>query len=613
MPNQRTLARELVVMMKPDVGLRAKAAGIASLAGVDVSHLSQTIDAAGALLRPLFDTTEDRLEKAHATLAAAGIQVPALSHYYRVHADDGKLDALAHALAASPLVMAAYVKPAATLAGLNDMTPKSAPAPATTPDFSARQLYLDPAPGGVDARFAWTVPGGSGAGVRIIDIEVAWNFAHEDLLVNQGGVVAGVPGTDADSINHGTAAVGVFSGDGTGITGICRAADVTGIAPTGGLSTAAAIHSAADRLAAGDIILIELQRAGPRFGTPPAGRGNLPLEWWPDDFDAILYATGKGVIVVEAAGNGYENLDDAFYDAPLAGFPVTWSNPLRRAARDSGAILVGAGAPPLLTHGNTWGPDRSRQDFSNYGSAVDVQGWGREVTTTGYGDLQGGANANTWYTDNFAGTSSASAMLAGVLGCVQGVAKASGAARTPSQARALLRATGSPQQDNLPQFPATQRIGNRPDLRQLLGALGTETDVPQPLYRYRDAQIPDYFYTTNWNELGAGNAAWSYQGIACRVHLAAIPGTVPLYRYWNSLLGDHFFTTDYSEIGAGKYGWVLEGVGCYVHDQPVAGAVPLYRYWNSQGRDHYYTTNWSELGNGQGGWLLEKIQCYVHT
>ena len=33
MPNQRTLARELVVMMKPDVGLRAKAAGIASLAG----------------------------------------------------------------------------------------------------------------------------------------------------------------------------------------------------------------------------------------------------------------------------------------------------------------------------------------------------------------------------------------------------------------------------------------------------------------------------------------------------------------------------------------------------------------------------------------------------
>jgi hypothetical protein len=235
------------------------------------------------------------------------------------------------------------------------------------------------------------------------------------------------------------------------------------------------------------------------------------------------------------------------------------------------------------------------------------------VTTTGYGDLQGGINQNAWYTDGFAGTSSASAMVAGVVGCLQGVARAGGSVLSPSQVRTLLRTTGSPQQDNLPQFPATQRIGNRPDLRQLLGALGTETDVPQPLYRYWNAQIPDHFYTTNWNELGAGNAAWSYQGIACRVHLAAVAGSVPLYRYWNSQLGDHFFTTDYSEIGAGKYGWVLEGVAGYVHDQPIAGAVPFYRYWNSQGRDHYYTTNFNELGNGQGGWIMEKIQCYVHV
>src|SRR5438105_7132918 len=43
MPNQRTLARELVVVMKPGVGLRVKPTEISSLAGVDVSHLSQTI------------------------------------------------------------------------------------------------------------------------------------------------------------------------------------------------------------------------------------------------------------------------------------------------------------------------------------------------------------------------------------------------------------------------------------------------------------------------------------------------------------------------------------------------------------------------------------------
>src|SRR5437764_15399070 len=168
MPN--ALPRELVVMMKPEVRLRADAPGIESLAGADVAHLSRAIDAAGAKLHPLLDASEDRLEKRHATLAAAGVHAPPLSHYYRAHAADDKLDALATALAASPLVSAAYVKPAAALGGLNDMAAKNTPAPSTTPDFSARQLYLDPAPGGVDARFAWTVPGGRGSGAHVVEM-----------------------------------------------------------------------------------------------------------------------------------------------------------------------------------------------------------------------------------------------------------------------------------------------------------------------------------------------------------------------------------------------------------------------------------------------------------
>ena len=51
------------------------------------------------------------------------------------------------------------------------------------------QRYLELAPGGVDARFAWTIPGGKGNGVNMIDIEGAWNFSHEDLLQNQNGLV----------------------------------------------------------------------------------------------------------------------------------------------------------------------------------------------------------------------------------------------------------------------------------------------------------------------------------------------------------------------------------------------------------------------------------------
>src|SRR5215813_12341024 len=116
------------------------------------------------------------------------------------------------------------------------------------------------------------------------------------------------------------------------------------------------------------------------------------MEWWPDNLAAIQFAVRRGVIVVEAGGNGAENLDDPIYDQPAQGFPATWVNPFRRNPVDSGAIIVGAGAPPS---GN-FGSDRSRLGFSNYGALVDAQGWGREVVTTGYGDLQGGANEDLW-------------------------------------------------------------------------------------------------------------------------------------------------------------------------------------------------------------------------
>jgi hypothetical protein len=606
--------RELIVVVAPEVELRATATGLRSLVGADVASLHRVVDGAQAAMRPLFGVSEDRVLHAAATLAAAGACVPHLAHYYRVHADDAQLDALAHDLRQLPHVRSAYVKPAAEPAGLNDMQPKAAPAPATTPDLSARQGYLDVAPGGVDARYAWTQAGGRGTGVRIIDVEGGWNFAHEDLLANQGGVVAGTPDTLPDSVNHGTAALGVFSGDGIGVSGICPDASVCAIAAAGTLGTASAIHAAADRLGPGDLILIELHRAGPRANTGAytAQQGYLPLEWWPDDYDAILYATAKGVIVVEIGGNGGENLDDPFYDTPGAGFPASWRNPFARGGRDNGAILVGAGAPPPGTHGASWGTDRSRLLYSNYGTALDVQGWGYEVTTTGYGDLQGGADANVWYTDHFGGTSAAGAIITGALGCAQGAFRARGAPLlTPATARALLRGTGSPQQGSAV-FPASQRIGSRPDLRQMLGG-AVEGDVPVALHRYWNAQIPDHFYTTNWAELGAGNAVWQYEGVACYVHAAAAAGTVPLYRYWNSSLGDHFFTTDYSEIGPGKFGWVLEGPACYVHAQPATALVPLYRYWNTHGRDHFYTTNFNELGNGNFGWAYEKVQCYVHA
>jgi hypothetical protein len=602
-----------------------------------VSPLSEVLSRHGASIRPLFDGGGTRAAHAAAiaevTAPPGAPAPPDLAPYFRVDAPDDKLDAIAADLRTTGMVSAAYVKPPAypatavgtprsggtatmeptvePLIELNVMTPRGEEAPPVTPDFTARQTYLAPAPAGIDAFFAHTQPGGRGTGVRIIDIEGAWRFTHEDLTQSQGGVVAGAQSTDLGWRNHGTAVIGEFGGDvnGLGITGICPEANVRAISIFGGMGSAPAIRRAADLLGPGDIVLIELHRPGPR-ATGAGQQGFIALEWWPDDFDAIRYATSRGVIVVEAAGNGAENLDDAAYDTPAAGFPAGWSNPFRRGARDSGAILAGAGAPPPGTHGRDHGPDRSRLGFSNFGSCVDVQGWGREVTTTGYGDLQGGADEDFWYTDEFSGTSSASPIVVGALGCIQGNRRArSLSTLTPLAARTLLRTTGSPQQD-APGRPVTQRIGNRPNLRQVIGA-GVALTVP--LFRYWNPTNTDHFYTTNWSELGAGRHGWGYEGIQCYVAQQQVVGTVPLYRYWNPQIGDHFYTTSWSELGGGRYGWGYEGIQCYVYPQPALNRIPLFRYWNGRTGDHFYTTNWRELGFGRYGYRLEGIQCYVAT
>ncbi|MGH8525378.1 MAG: S8 family peptidase, partial [Gammaproteobacteria bacterium] len=443
----------------------------------------------GVSLLPLFGASEERLQHETMSLAATaipGAQIPNLSVYYFVPAPDERLEEIAAKLLQQPGVDGAYVKPRAELAQtgmgvargavLNDMAPLPQDAPPLSPDFTARQLYLGAAPVGIDARYAWTQTGGAGFDVRIIDCEWAWRFTHEDLVQTQGGAVVGTPNTNLAFRNHGTAVVGEFSGDRNafGITGICPDATVSGAAFSG--PTAATIRQAADRLRPGDILLLEIHRAGPH-ATGIGQQGYIAIEWWPDDFDAIRYAISKGVLVVEAAGNGAENLDDPIYSIRPAGFPSTWTNPFNRANRDSGAIVVGAGSPPPGTHGRDWGPDRSRLDFSNYGALIDAQGWGREVTTTGYGDLQGGVSEDLWYTDQFSGTSSASPIVVGALGCVQGYLRAHGRIPlTPARARDLLRTTGSPQQD-APGRPRTQRIGNRPNLRQMIPAVAP---VPQP-------------------------------------------------------------------------------------------------------------------------------------
>jgi hypothetical protein len=100
----------------------------------------------------------------------------------------------------------------------------------------------------------------------------------------------------------------------------------------------------------------------------------------------------------------------------------------------------------LRLHGRNQGPDRSRLDFSNYGSVVDAHGWGREVDNLRLWRPAGRRGEGAWYTDRFSGTSSASTTVVGALACAQGARRTRPAPLfTPTTARTLLRETGAAQ------------------------------------------------------------------------------------------------------------------------------------------------------------------------
>ena len=389
--------------------------------------------------------SESQLEKWRKGPASG---LPDLNAYLRLRLAPGDdVVAVGEALAALDDVEAVY------------RVPRPAPPPAVY-DFAdpanpagVWQRYVDAAPVGVDARFAWS-NGYAAAGVKICDIEYDWNTTHEDLpplLVLGSNPFYTFFGND-----HGTAVLGELGGkhNTNGVRGISYDAQLRVASPVDAFNSynlGSAIFAALTNLVAGDVILIEQQGVG------PVGE-YVPVSWWKPNYDAIRTAVSNGVIVVEAAGNGSQNLDDPVYSTGNGGhWPFLPQN-------DSGAILVGAGAPPQYPS------PRSRMDFSNYGSTLDLQGYGYLVVTLGYGDLNNDTT-NRLYTSTFSGTSSASPIVAGAAAVLQQMWKARYTnAASPALIRQLLRSTGTPQQ-------GSDNIGPLPDLRAAFSAVTNQGDA----------------------------------------------------------------------------------------------------------------------------------------
>src|SRR5690606_12457465 len=140
--------------------------------------------------------------------ANLGEELAALNLYFHVRIDPGAQAALLDRVNAPDRVAPAYAPPKPADARA-DLRP-------ATPSHPSAQDYVNAAPIAIDARYARTVQGGAGLGVKVIDVEVNWNLDHEDAptLFTQSG-------TPLEGSHHGTAVAGVIAAveNGYGMTG----------------------------------------------------------------------------------------------------------------------------------------------------------------------------------------------------------------------------------------------------------------------------------------------------------------------------------------------------------------------------------------------------------
>jgi len=479
----------IVLKLEDGAGARAAEGALVGEPGAaELAPVRQRVAALGAWTEPLFPFPAGELDELRrAGEARSGEELFDLTQFFRLSLPPGADPVAAvRALRALELVEDAYIATRPPpLPG--DYSP-------TTPGYddcnasSDCQGYLDPAPGGLDVAWARGQLGGRGEGLQVGDVEYAWNLkglfgetaSHEDILgVGKKAAVGDASGWSdpGGGMDHGTACAGILVADedAFGITGLAPAARlrVRGALDSGGLNIAAAIVAAARALAPGDVLLVEMQNFGPNYDPGYNGNaqfGMVPVEYYLAEYAAIRLATARCIQVVEAAGNGEQDLDDT---SPPYGHS-TYPSRFDPRVRHSGAVLVGAGTA-AAPHLRMW--------FSNHGERIGAYAWGEQVVTLGYGDLFAGdpnaPDADQYYTETFAGTSSASAIVAGaaaILGSAH--AQLHQASWPPRAFETFLRSSGT---DTSQLYQ--EEIGRQPDLLDQLEIAGMG---PRPALVFTD-------------------------------------------------------------------------------------------------------------------------------
>jgi subtilisin family serine protease len=252
-----------------------------------------------------------------------------------------------------------------------DFTPPTAVVDASAVNPADDRFYatLQFAPQAVDAPGAWAL-GYNGAGVRVAVIDGGIFDAHPDLAgaidvaASRSFVEGDVPGLggcspqafncDTGTFWHGTHVAGIVGArdNATGVVGIAPGSTIVGVkALHNGSGSFAAIinailYAATDGRA--DIINMSL---GAEFDKKSEGAKELTKAL----DKAVKFATGRGVLVVVAAGNSAINFDAA---KELTVVP----------AESGDAIAVSSTGPMGFALGAT--DFRRPSSFSNYGKSI---------------------------------------------------------------------------------------------------------------------------------------------------------------------------------------------------------------------------------------------------